>query len=420
MNSIQNLPQQQISARDYETIQRAENKLEIQNNTTKERIDLNISALEKAPLNALPINSVLDKQLQLADLYLKEGNVPAAEKYVAASYEAIGKGASAEKKAEIYKKSSEVNYKKGAYEKAQEDYQKYTVEKDKILAKKEEELGQLIAILKGQEKIDLLAKDVELEEKEADLLKNQLFTQRIIIGLLSLLLLAALGAFYFILKNVKARRQANQLLLLKSLRTQMNPHFIFNALNSVNNFISKNDEKSANKFLTDFSKLMRLVLQHSQKDFIALEEELNLIELYLKLEHLRFRDKFDFDFQKDAQLKTVDLAIPPMLIQPFIENAIWHGLRYKKEKGKLNVQVEKKAEVILITIQDDGIGREKSQELKTTNQQNYQSEGLKNVGKRLQLINELYGKNYEIDIADASPNQSEPGTVVRLKIPVEA
>jgi LytS/YehU family sensor histidine kinase len=326
---------------------------------------------------------------------------------------------SAEKKAEVFKKSSELNFKKGAYEMAQADYQKYTLEKDKIIEAKEQELNQLIAILQGQSKIDLIEKDVAYEEKEADYLEDQLFTQRIIIGLLSLLLLAALAAFYFILKNVKARRQANQLLLLKSLRTQMNPHFIFNALNSVNNFISKNDERSANKFLTDFSKLMRLVLNHSQKDFIALEEELNLIELYLKLEHLRFRDKFDFDFKKETTLSAVDLQIPPMLIQPFIENAIWHGLRYKTEKGQLNVSVQKEGKTILVTIKDNGIGRQKSQALKTINQKNYQSEGLKNVGKRLELINQIYGKNYQISIADANPTETEPGTIVHLKIPTD-
>lgn len=420
LNSIQNLPQQKISEKDYETFKQAKNTVNSFNASPNERIKLNIKTLEKAPLKAIPINSVLEEQLAIADLYLKLDSFQLAERYLDKAVAAIDEKASAKNKAEVFKKSSELNFKKGAYEKAQTDYQNYTFEKDKIIATKEEELNQLIAILQGQSKIDLIEKDVVLEEKEADFLKNQLFTQRIIIGLLSLLLLAALAAFYFILKNIKARRQANQLLLLKSLRTQMNPHFIFNALNSVNNFISKNDEKSANKFLTDFSKLMRLVLNHSQKEFIALDEELNLIELYLKLEHLRFRDKFDFDFQKVPTLSNLDLQIPPMLIQPFIENAIWHGLRYKKEKGHLNVSIQQEGETILVEIKDNGIGRQKSLALKTTNQKNYQSEGMKNVGKRLELINEIYGKNYQIDIRDAMPNQEETGTIVQLKIPLSA
>ncbi len=420
LNSIQNIPQQQqISKKDLKPIQSAKNNLNNKKTSLDEKIEFNLSTLDNVPLNSLPPDAVVEEQLQLAELYIEKGNLAEAEKYVAASYKVIeNPKASAEKKAEIFKKSAKVNEIKGDYRKAETEYEKYVLEKDKIIETKKAELIQLIAILKGQGKIDLLVKDVELEEKDAVLLKNQLMTQRIIIGLLSLLLALALAAFYFILKNVKAKRQANQLLLLKSLRTQMNPHFIFNALNSVNNFIAKNDERAANKFLSDFSRLMRLVLDHSQKDFIALDEELNLIELYLKLEHLRFRDKFEFEFHKDPALQAVELQIPPMLIQPFIENAIWHGLRYKQDKGSLKVSIQQKEKNILVEIKDDGIGRQKSQALKTDNQRNYKSEGLKNVNKRLGLINEIYDKNYQIHITDLMPEQEDVGTLVQLKIPV--
>ncbi len=417
MNSIQNIPRQEISEEDLAPIQAAKNIIGTQKKTADELIAFNQYTLDNAPLNSLPPDVVVEEQLQIASLYEEQGEFDEAEKYIAASRESIKKGLSSEKKAEIFKKAAEVNEKQGDYEQARVDYQRYTLEKDRILETKKEELNQLIAILKGQEKIDLLAKDVELEEKDAALLQNQVSNQRIVITLLSLLLLGALGAFYFIFKNVKAKRQANQLLLLKSLRTQMNPHFIFNALNSINSFISKSDERSANKFLTDFSRLMRLVLDHSQKDFIALDEELNLIDLYLKLEHQRFQDKFDFTFEKDAALSDIDLHIPPMLIQPFIENSIWHGLRYKIEKGRLDVSIQKKENNIEVRIKDDGIGRKKSQELKTGNQKNYKSEGLKNVNKRLALINEIYGKNYQLEIQDLYPEQEETGTLVYLTIP---
>jgi len=417
-NSIQNIPQQQISKEEFKPIQSAKNiLLEEGNSTIEERIELNLTTIDNVPMNALPEEVVVEQNLELAELYVEQNNLEEAEKQLAAAYKVIKPGTSAEKKAEVYKKAAEVKEKKGDYKAAEAAYAQYVEEKDKIIETKTAELTQLIAILKGQGKIDLLAKDVELEEKDAVLLKNQLFAQKIIISLLSLLLAMALGAFYFIFKNVKAKRQANQLLLLKSLRTQMNPHFIFNALNSINNFISKNDERSANKFLTDFSRLMRLVLDHSQKDFITLDEELNLIDLYLKLEHLRFRDKFDFEFYKDPALQAVDLQIPPMLIQPFIENAIWHGLRYKSDKGKLLVHIKKENETILVAIKDDGIGREKSKALKTDNQKNYKSEGLKNVNKRLALINKIYDKNYQLHIADLTPEQEDVGTLVHLKIP---
>ncbi len=417
-NSLQNIPQQQISKEDFRPIQSAKNTLNERSNTIEERIELNLTTLDNVPIKSLPEEVVVEENLQLAELYVEQDNLEEAEKQLAAAYKVIKPTTSAEKKSEVYKKTAEIKEKKGDYKAAEAAYAQYVKEKDKIIEAKKTELTQLIAILKGQKKIDLLAKDVELEEKDAILLKNQLSTQKIIIGLLSLLLAMALGAFYFIFKNVKAKRQANQLLLLKSLRTQMNPHFIFNALNSINNFISKNDERSANKFLTDFSRLMRLVLDHSQKDFITLDEELNLIDLYLKLEHLRFRDKFDFEFYKDPALQAADIQIPPMLIQPFIENAIWHGLRYKSDKGKLLVHIKKEHETILVAVQDNGIGREKSKALKTDNQKNYKSEGLKNVNKRLALINKIYDKNYQLHITDVSTEEQDVGTLVHLKIPI--
>jgi two-component system LytT family sensor kinase len=283
----------------------------------------------------------------------------------------------------------------------------------------ENDLKEQVDIVKGQQQIDLLQRDYDLEEKDKELLQSQLQTQKIIIGLLSLVLLASLVFFYFLYKNVKAKRKANQSLLLKSLRTQMNPHFIFNALNSVNNFIAKNDEKAANKFLSSFSKLMRKVLDYSQKDFITFEEEIELNELYLKLEHFRFRDKFDYTFRNDAEQDGYNLEVPPMLIQPFIENAVWHGLRYKSAKGKLDVTVTKDAGKLIIRVKDNGIGREKSRELKTKNQMKYKSTGLENVSKRIALINEIYNKNYEINVSDLDDNAEDKGTVVEIKIPVE-
>src|SRR5204862_3297001 len=107
---------------------------------------------------------------------------------------------------------------------------------------------------------------------------------------------------YFIYKNAQASKVANQLLALKSLRSQMNPHFIFNALNSVNHFIAQQDERTANKFLSEFSQLMRLVLENSQEDFIPLNKEQEILSLYLKLEHYRFRDKFDYHVEVDKEI----------------------------------------------------------------------------------------------------------------------
>ena len=297
------------------------------------------------------------------------------------------------------------------------DLEKYIAAKELSIDNLEKDLSNQIEVVKGQKKIDIGRKEYDLDLKDKAYMQSQLVFQKIIIGLLSLLLLASAIFFYFLQKNVKSKRRANQLLYIKSLRTQMNPHFIFNALNSVNNFIAKNDEKAANKFLSDFSKLMRKVLDYSEKDFIDVDEELELNELYLKLEQFRFRDKFEYSFTNNLEMDTSDIQIPPMLIQPLIENAVWHGLRYKEEKGKLDVDIKEENENIIVTVSDNGIGREKSKALKTNNQRKYKSTGLENISKRLDLINKIYKKNYQIEISDLNSDKEDQGTKVLIKIP---
>jgi len=115
----------------------------------------------------------------------------------------------------------------------------------------------------------------------------------------------------------------------------MNPHFIFNALNSINNFIAINDQRAANQYLIDFAKLTRLILDHSSQHKIPLTEEIKTLKLYLQLEHLRFKDKFAYHIKIDPDLDTTIVELPPLLIQPYIENAIWHGLRFRETKGDL-------------------------------------------------------------------------------------
>ena len=158
---------------------------------------------------------------------------------------------------------------------------------------------------------------------------------------------------------------ANNLLALKSMRSQMNPHFIFNALNSVNSFIAVNDERNANRYLSEFSVLMRSVLENSDEDFIPFSKEIELIELYVKLEHNRFKEKFDYSITIDEAIDLDEYTIPPMLLQPYIENAIWHGLRYKDGKGTLEIVIGVRDDTsLVVTIRDNGVGRKRSQELK--------------------------------------------------------
>ncbi|NKI30599.1 histidine kinase [Muricauda sp. DJ-13] len=322
------------------------------------------------------------------------------------------------------RKLSEVFKYKGDFAKAFETYQEYVALVDTLYSRKEQEISRAIRqnneIAAKQSRISSLEQERELSQSKYDLAvtEQQLFEesnkrQRLIIySLLFGLILAALTAILYY-RSSKQQQLANNLLALKSLRSQMNPHFIFNALNSVNNFIAKNDERSANRFLSEFSILMRTVLENSEEDFIPLSKELELLRLYVKLEHSRFADKFDYDINVDEKIRMDEFEIPPMLLQPYIENSIWHGLRYKEEKGFLNINLESVSpEILKIEITDNGIGRQKSAALKTKNQKKQRSKGMGNIKKRVAILNEMYKNKVDVSISDL--NDDKTGTKVTL------
>jgi tetratricopeptide (TPR) repeat protein len=319
------------------------------------------------------------------------------------------------------RKLSEVYRDAGNYNKALVTYQAYVDLVDKVYSKKEQEISQAARfrrdIAKKQSRITGLESDRALSESKYQLTALRNKTQSIIIYSLIGGLLLLLVAGYFMFKNIKQQKLNNNLLALKSLRSQMNPHFIFNALNSVNSFIASNDERTANKYLSDFSLLMRVVLENSEEDFIPLEKEVELLELYTKLEHFRFKDKFDYSITIDENVKVEEFQIPPMLLQPYIENAVWHGLRYKKERGRLDISIAQSVkDEITITITDDGIGRKKSKALKTVHQQKQNSTGMGNIKKRVAILNEMYKDKVDVWIGDFQ-DKDDAGTkvVVTLK-----
>jgi tetratricopeptide (TPR) repeat protein len=288
--------------------------------------------------------------------------------------------------------------------------------------KKSEELNKNKLIEKSelilkQKDIADLTKDLEIGQREETIERATVTRQRLIIYGLLVIMLITLITSYFIYRSAQASKTANQLLALKSLRNQMNPHFIFNALNSVNHFIAQNDERTANKFLAEFSRLMRLVMEYSQEDFIPLSKEQEIISLYLKLEHYRFRDKFEYSIFIDDEINPESVELPPMLLQPYVENAVWHGLRYKETKGHLSLKIHQQGNNLMVQITDDGIGRAKSGELKTENQKKHNSTGLKNIQQRLLIINKVYGVKYRIDIEDLDP-ATKTGTNVRIYLPL--
>ena len=321
------------------------------------------------------------------------------------------------------RKLSEVFEVKGDYTNALDAYRSYAAVADTLYVRKEQEISRASRLSKQitakQNRITGLEKDKELQDSKYSLASTEQELNRkqkvIIYSLIIGMLLLGLAAFFFYRAN-RQQKLANNLLALKSLRSQMNPHFIFNALNSVNNYISKSDERSANRYLSDFSTLMRAVLENSEEDFIPLTKELELLELYVKLEHSRFSDKFDYTVKVDKHIDVAAFQIPPMLLQPYIENAIWHGLRYKDEKGFLNIDLKQKdQESIEITIADNGIGRKKSAKLKTQNQKKQRSKGMGNIKKRVEILNDMYKDKVDVFIQDMYDDESGTKVVLTLK-----
>ena len=322
------------------------------------------------------------------------------------------------------RKLSEIYAAVGDYDKALESYQDYVKLVDQSYIQKEQEIQQVQRFSKkisdNQNRIASLEKDKELAESKINLAyidkklseESNQKQRTIIYALFGGILLMSLLA-YFMFRNIKQQKLANNLLALKSMRSQMNPHFIFNALNSVNSFIAVNDERNANRYLTEFSALMRSVLENSDEDFIPLTKEIELLELYVKLEHNRFKEKFDYTISVDKNISLDQFSIPPMLLQPYIENAIWHGLRYRKEKGNLEISITKRdEETVLVIIKDNGIGRKKSQELKTKNQLKQKSKGMSTIKNRVAILNDMYKERISVNVADVLGNGE--GTKVEL------
>lgn len=205
---------------------------------------------------------------------------------------------------------------------------------------------------------------------------------------------------------------------LKALRAQMNPHFTFNVLNSISYFITHNDNVSAQKYLTRFSRLIRLILDHSKTDFNSLENEIKLLNIYLELESLRFEERFSFSIEVDKNVNILKAKVPSMFIQPFIENAIKHGLEKKKGKGTVNVSFVMEGDMLKCTILDNGIGRRKSLELKDVGDENHLSISTEIANERVKSFN--IDNHYKLSIStfdlDEIPGFGT-GTKVVLQIP---
>jgi len=209
-------------------------------------------------------------------------------------------------------------------------------------------------------------------------------------------------------------------LKISALQSQMNPHFIFNSLNSIKLYIIKNNKEKAVYYLNKFSKLIRKILSASREKVVSLQEELDTVELYVNIENIRFKNEINFSLSVEDNLNLATVKIPPLILQPFIENAIWHGLSSKKGSKVLIVEVLKKDKYFLeITIIDNGIGRKKSNEIKESKMHKKASLGLKLTEERLSNFSSSLSNKHQITLIDLKHNGEPVGTKVVILLPIK-
>ncbi len=335
----------------------------------------------------------------------------------------------------LYKALAETHEEAGQYKQAYDKRLLYESWKDSILS--ESHLNQIKELElqyetdKKDAQITLLTQENEIQALKA---KRQDTWNKALIGGLALMGIIA-GLIYFLfrqrlrnqrilatknmeLKETHFQQELTQL-EMKALRAQMNPHFVFNCLNSINRLVLDGQEEEASRYLTKFSKLLRGILENSEGSVVPLTDEMAMLRSYIELEALRLKENIDYKEYIDPQIDPEDTHIPSMVLQPIIENAIWHGLSHKTEAGELRVSIDRKGDSLLCKIEDNGVGRERAMNLKEPLPAKTRSMGLEIIQERLKLLKPAGDASLPLfaitDIKDEK-NQAQ-GTRVELALP---
>ncbi|CAN5814972.1 hypothetical protein BH10BAC2_BH10BAC2_26450 [soil metagenome] len=316
---------------------------------------------------------------------------------------------------------SEVYEAKGDYKKALEYHKEFVTLRDSIFSEKNTTEIARKGVQYDFEKKEALTK-AETEKQKAlaaAAINRQRIIKNSVLGGTAILLLGAISSFIF----YKRRRDAEILKTaaefkaqvaeteMKALRAQMNPHFIFNSLNSISDYISKNDLKNADHYLSKFAKIMRMILENSEQKEVPLADDLKALELYLQLEAARMNNKFSYEIRVAEDIDQENTLVPPLIMQPFVENSIWHGLTKKQGQGKILINIFKEGNMLNCTVEDNGIGREASA---TETQSAKKSLGMKITRARIDIINKLKRSNAGVNLTDLAE-----GTKVEVILPLE-
>ncbi|WP_312195608.1 tetratricopeptide repeat-containing sensor histidine kinase [Epilithonimonas vandammei] len=347
------------------------------------------------------------------DEILKKNNINPSEKYNLA-ISLLKENVKIDEKLEIpeslmYDKEllAKIYEKKGDYKNALHEFKDFQRLKDSLAFSENREEAIKKEMQYNADKKETLAK---AEIGKQKVIRNAIVTVSLIV------LIAGVFLFLGFRKRQKIKAEQKEILLkaeiseteLKALRAQMNPHFIFNALNSIADYINKNDARSADYYLGKFAKLMRGILENSEEKEISLSEELKMLEFYMDLESLRFKNKFNYEVKIADDINPENTLIPPMILQPFVENSILHGLAKKENDGKITIHIDKTEDLLKCTIEDNGIGR------KNPNENLNKSYGVKLTRERIALFDKSKNSDSGVFYTDL-----ETGTRVELRLPLE-
>ena len=309
------------------------------------------------------------------------------------------------------------------YEQAYNAFEKYTSLKESALNENENKaIEKLSSQYEFQKKADSIK---EANNKRMIIVAAEIKREKAINNatLFGGLILAAAGIVVFILykrnRDITGEKLEAEFAAkvadteMKALRSQMNPHFIFNSLNSISDYISTNDASSANKYLTRFAKVMRMILENSEQKEVTLANDLKALELYMQLESLRLQDKFTYTITIDDTIDAENTMVPPLILQPFVENSIWHGFAQKEGEGCILIQVKKEGDMIHCIVEDNGTGRVNGANNEPLNVVK-KSLGMKITKSRIDILNKIKNSNAAVIISDLPQ-----GTRAEVKLPLE-
>jgi len=378
---------------------------------------LNMKEYQQAVKNlesSLEINSEIGIQSEIAgiyqllgDVWFKKENIMVSIDYYRKSIKICEALNLKNNLMENYGNLSKAFEKVGRTDSAYHYFKLFSVLEDSIFS---DENNRQLNFLQSQYEMEKKEKEIALKEKKIANLneknaedESEMLKQRYAFSFIIILIIAAFIVVYFQVRSreIKTKNKLKaelNLYMQKALRQQMNPHFIFNTLTSIQYYILQNDNISSNKYLSKFAKLMRLTLDNSQHNTIRLEDELNALNLYIELEQLRFETKFEYEIITDDSL--LEYQVPTLIIQPFVENSIRHGIMHLQGKGRITVEILNADGLLLCIIEDNGVGRKRSEEIKNSKNKTHQSLGTKITQTRLDLINSLYGSGLNARYTD--------------------